>query len=49
MADTLTADEVIEEIAETLRENSGEFIESIANQVLTNDVKYLEDSLFERN
>ena len=45
----LSADDVINEIAEVLREGDGEFIESIANQVLVPEVTYLEDSLFEQN
>lgn len=44
----LTADQVISEIAEVLSQASGEFIEEIANKVLTVPVKYQEDSLFER-
>ncbi|HMW11268.1 MAG TPA: hypothetical protein PJ987_12605 [Bacteroidia bacterium] len=39
--ETKTADEVINEIAEVLRE------ERIANQILTKKVKYIEDSIFE--
>jgi hypothetical protein len=42
-----TADEVISEIAETLSQADGKFIEHIANQVLSKPVKYTEDSLFE--
>ncbi len=42
----LTADEVIEQIAEILKEADGDFIEHIANQVLGNKVKYKEDSVF---
>jgi len=45
----LTADELVNEIAETLREGDGEFIANIANQVLVPDVTYLEDSLFEQD
>lgn len=41
-----TADEVIDLIAETLREADGKFIERIANQVLTNEVEYIGDSFF---
>jgi len=44
----LSADELVSEIAETLREGSGEFIEGIANQVLVPEITYLEDSLFEQ-
>mgnify|MGYP000900473657 CR=1 FL=1 len=39
--ETKTADEVINEIAEVLRE------ERIANQILTKKFKYIEDSIFE--
>jgi hypothetical protein len=42
----LTADEVIQQIAEILPENDGEFIEDIANRVLGRKVKYIGDSLF---
>jgi hypothetical protein len=48
MNQTLTADDVINEIAEVLREADGDFIELIANSVLTNKVKYVGDSFFER-
>jgi hypothetical protein len=48
MNETLTADDVINEIAEVLREADGDFIELIANSVLTNKVKYVGDSFFER-
>lgn len=41
-----TADEVIDLIAETLRQADGKFIERIANQVLTNEVEYVGDSYF---
>jgi hypothetical protein len=44
---TKTSDEIINEIAEVLRQGDGEFIERIANQVLVPNVTYLEDSLFE--
>ena len=47
MNKTLTADEVIAQIAEILPENDGDFIEHIANQVLGRKVRYVEDSLFE--
>ena len=43
-----TADEVINEIAETMRQWDGEFIERIANQVLTRQVEYVGDSIFEQ-
>ncbi len=43
----LTADQVIDQIAETLREADGKFIESIAHQVLGDkNVKYQGDSIF---
>jgi len=42
----LTSDELINEISEVLREGDGEFIESIANQVLVGEVTYQEDSIF---
>lgn len=45
--ETLSADEVIQQIAEILPENDGDFIEHIANQVLGRKVRYIEDSLFE--
>jgi hypothetical protein len=45
---TLTPDDVIAMIAEILPENDGEFIEDIANRVLGNKVRYLEEEdLFE--
>ena len=47
MAKKLTADEVIQQIAEVLPENDGDFIEDIANRVLGRKVKYIGDSLFE--
>jgi len=43
----LSADEVIQQIAEILPEADGDFIEHIANQVLGRKVKYIEDSVFE--
>lgn len=43
---SISADEVINRIAETLREADGKWIEKIANQVLTEEVKYTEDSMF---
>jgi hypothetical protein len=43
---TKTIDEVIKEIAEVLAEADGEFIENIANQVLSNHVAYIGDSEF---
>jgi len=42
-----SADEVIKEISEVLAEADGEFIESIANAVLSKKVKYIGDSMFE--
>ena len=42
-----TADEIIDEIAETLRQADGEWIETVANMCLTQEVKYTEDSMFE--
>jgi len=42
-----SSDEIIKEIAEVLAHGDGEFIESIANQVLVSNVTYLEDSMFE--
>ena len=44
----LSADEVINEIADILKEADGDFIEHVANQVLGRKVKYVEDSLFEK-
>jgi len=47
---TLTADEVISEITDILKEADGDFIEHVANQVLGRKVKYIEDSnLFQKN
>jgi hypothetical protein len=43
---TLTADEVINEIADVLRESDGEFITEIANRVLSHKIVYKDDSLF---
>lgn len=42
-----TADEVIEMIAEVLNEADGQFIEDIANKIVSARVEYIEDSLFE--
>jgi len=42
-----TADQIINDIGEVLAEASGDFIAQIANQVLTGEVVYQEDSLFE--
>jgi len=46
MDDTLTADELVAQIAEVLPENDGDFIEDIANRVLGRKVEYIGDSLF---
>ena len=43
---TITADELIQQIAEILPEEDGEMIEDIANRVLGRKVEYLGDSLF---
>jgi hypothetical protein len=43
---TLGADDVINQIAETLCQASGEFIEEIANKVLTLKVVYQGDSIY---
>jgi hypothetical protein len=43
-----TADEIINEIAEVLREADGEFIEGVANRVLSGQTIYRDDSMFER-
>ena len=45
----LTSDEIIDEIADVLRQGDGEFIEDIANRVLVPKVTYTEDSLFEQD
>lgn len=42
----MTSDEVIDEIAEVLRQGDGEFIEEIANKVLVPKITYIEDSMF---
>jgi len=42
-----TAEEVIEMIADRLRESDGETIAFIADQTLTGTIEYLGDSLFE--
>ena len=44
---TLSADEVIAEVADILKEADGDFIEHIANEVLGRKVVYVEDSMFE--
>jgi hypothetical protein len=48
MKRTLTTDELIDEIADVLRQGDGEFIAEIANKVLVPEVTYLEDSIFEQ-
>ena len=47
MRQVKSADEVIQDIAEALAEADGEFIQEIANQVISGRVEYVEDSLFE--
>jgi hypothetical protein len=42
----LTSDELINEIAEVLRQGDGEFITEIANRVLVPKITYDGDSLF---
>jgi hypothetical protein len=42
-----SADEIIKMIAETLAESDGEFVEQIANQVMTDKVSYIGDWMFE--
>lgn len=44
--ETMTSEEIINEIAEVLRNGDGEFIASIANQVLVPTITYDGDSLF---
>jgi len=41
-----TADEVIQDIVNVLSNSDGQFIEEIANQVLTRQVLYVGDSMF---
>jgi len=48
MNETLTSDDVINEVAEVLRQGNGAFIEHIANQVLVPNVRYIQDSIFYR-
>jgi hypothetical protein len=43
----LHIDEVIEKITEALRQSNGIFVEDIANRILSNKVKYIEDNFFE--
>lgn len=45
---TLTADELIQEIAEVLAEADGKFLEVIASQILSARITYKEDSVFEK-
>lgn len=47
MNELLSADEVIQQIAEVLPQADGEFIQHIANQVLGRKVRYIKDSVFE--
>lgn len=46
MREVLSADDVINKIVATLAEADGQFIEKIANQVLSNEVEYVVDSTF---
>ena len=48
MVRRMDSDEVINEIAEVLREGDGDFIEKIANMVLVPEVTYVGDSMFEQ-
>jgi len=48
MIRTFDSDELINEIAEVLREGDGDFIEKIANLVLDPEVTYIGDSFFEQ-
>ena len=43
------ADDVINQISETLVRTSGEYIEKMANEILRNKVEYKGDSLFEQD
>lgn len=43
----MTTDDIINQISEILAEADGEFVEKIANQVLSHRVRYLGDSMFE--
>ena len=49
MVKIFTIDEMVSEIAEVLREADGEFVEDIANMVLSPKVNYTGDSLFQQN
>lgn len=42
-----TTDQIIQQIAEVLSQSDGKFIEAVANEILTNNVTYLGDSLFD--
>jgi hypothetical protein len=46
MKRTFTIDEMINEIAEVLREGDGEFVLSIAQQVLVPEISYDGDSIY---
>jgi hypothetical protein len=46
MKRTLTSDELINEMAEVLREGDGDFLAEIANKVLVPHVTYQGDSIF---
>lgn len=41
-------DQVIQQVSETLAQCDEEYIEEIANKVLTHKVKYIGDSVFEQ-
>lgn len=43
-----TIDEVIQELAEVLAQCDEEFIEEIANKVMTHKVKYIGNGMFEQ-
>ena len=43
-----TADQIINEISEILRQTDGDFIEQIANLVLMRSVTYIGDSIFQQ-
>lgn len=45
--ETKTADQIISEISEVLGQWDGKELERIANQILSNSVKYIGDSTFE--
>ena len=46
-SDTVDADHIINLISDTLAEADGEYIARVANQLLSADVRYIEDSLFD--